>query len=308
MRPELNAILVIDKPEACSSAKAVAIVKRITGVRKIGHTGTLDPFATGVLVCCLNQATRLARFLLQGRKKYDAVLHLGIETDTQDKTGRIIAEAETKNCSQAQIAEAFDCFRGAIEQSPPAFSALKHAGVPLYKLARKGNPIFKPARVMQIYELRILKIAQPEVHFEVICSAGTYVRTLCADIGRKLGCGGHLKSLRRLQSSGFGIETALTLETLKERVNAGRLGESIVSMEAALTEIPAVIADQRVIENLLHGRPLTVADLPLTAPDDQPSTFVQVLDAGRRLKAVLEYGKSGQRYDYCCVFTSEIAE
>jgi tRNA pseudouridine55 synthase len=308
MRPELSGVLVLDKPPDCSSAKAVSIVKRMTGVRKIGHTGTLDPFATGVLVCCLNQATRLARFLLQGRKKYTAVLRLGIETDTQDGTGQIVGAAETPKCSPAQIAAAFERFQGTIEQQPPAFSALKHAGTPLYKLARQGQPVFKPARRVQIYELQILEITLPEVRFEVVCSAGTYVRTLCADIGRQLGCGGHLKSLRRLENSGFAIEAAMTLEELSGLVRAKRLHERIIPMETALQGMPTVVADRALVQALLHGRTLSTEDIPLMAGDDQPSTFVKVLDAEHRLTAVLEYGKSGQRYDYCCVFSSEIAE
>jgi tRNA pseudouridine55 synthase len=308
MRCELSGVLVLDKPPDCSSAKAVSIVKRLTGVRKIGHTGTLDPFATGVLVCCLNQATRLARFLVQGRKKYAAVLRLGIETDTQDGTGQVVRAADTLDCSPAQIAAAIERFEGTIEQQPPAFSALKHAGTPLYKLARQGQPIFKPARRVQVFGLRILKIALPEVHFEVVCGAGTYIRTLCADIGRQLGCGGHLKNLRRLESGGFAIESALTVEALEARVRAKRLHESVVPMEAALPGMPMVVADSGLIQALLHGRTLTREDIPLGAGADQRSTFVKVLDTAGRLTAVLEYGKSGQRYDYCCVFSNEIAK
>jgi tRNA pseudouridine55 synthase len=195
-----------------------------------------------------------------------------------------------------------------IEQQPPAFSALKHEGIPLYKLARQGQPIFKPARRVQVYVLQIQEIALPEVCFEVVCSAGTYVRTLCADIGRHLGCGGHLKSLRRIESSGFAIEMAMTLEELSGLVRAERLHENVVPMEAALQGIPSVVADPGVIQALLHGRTVTTEDIPLTGDADQRSTFVKVLDAGRRLAAVLEYGKSGKRYDYCCVFSREIAE
>ena len=207
-----NGIIIIDKPAGITSAKVVARLKEIVGARKVGHTGTLDPFATGVMICCLNRATRLARFFLSGDKKYKAVLCLGEETDTQDRTGKTISVCKDLEFSDKEIRDVFKEFEGPVAQMPPVFSSLKHKGTPLYKLARQGKPVQKPARQIVIHYLKISDSDLPEIHFEVSCSSGTYIRALCADIGKRLGCGGHLKSLRRIESCGFSIDQALDLE------------------------------------------------------------------------------------------------
>ena len=190
---EFSGIIVVDKPANITSARVVAVIKKRLGARKVGHTGTLDPFATGVLICCINKATKLARFFLQGWKKYTAVLHLGIETDTQDSTGSIISTSDRIDCSEKKIQSVIQQYEGTIEQFPPLYSALKYKGVALYKLARSGKPVQKPARRVFISYIKILEIRLPFIRFETFCSAGTYIRTLCADIGTSLGCGGHLK-------------------------------------------------------------------------------------------------------------------
>ena len=156
-----NGIIIIDKPTGMSSARVVAKVKGLLQTRKVGHTGTLDPFASGVLVCCLNQATKLARFLLQGTKSYEAVLKLGASTDTQDVTGKIIGQPASVEISEQQLLSAFERFKGAIDQHPPVYSALKHKGTPLYKLARSGRPVQKPPRRVHIYALDIGSIQLP---------------------------------------------------------------------------------------------------------------------------------------------------
>ena len=147
---KVSGILVVDKPAGLTSAKVVARVKKLLGARKVGHTGTLDPFATGVLICCINKATKLSRFFLKGWKKYTAVLHLGIETDTQDSTGSVISVVNAVALDERFIRTVFQQFEGTIEQVPPVYSALKHKGVPLYKLARNGKPVQKPARQVTI--------------------------------------------------------------------------------------------------------------------------------------------------------------
>ncbi len=184
---DLDGILVIDKPANLSSARVVAAVKKALKAGKAGHAGTLDPFAEGVLICCINQATRLAGFLLHGTKKYIAELKLGQETDTQDLTGTVVATANTVDYSPQTIQSVFESFKGSIEQLPPVYSALKHKGVPLYKLARRGQPVQKPPRQVQIYDICVDDVDLPYVRFEVSCSAGTYIRTLGADIGQKAG-------------------------------------------------------------------------------------------------------------------------
>jgi tRNA pseudouridine55 synthase len=306
---QLSGIIVVDKPPNISSAKVVANVKRLLHARKVGHAGTLDPFAEGVLICCINNATRLARFLLSGNKTYDATLKLGIETDTQDLTGKVIAVHPVIVGSEDSIKSVIQKFEGPIEQQPPVFSALKHRGTPLYKLARKGKPIQKPARQVYISKIKILEINLPLIRLEVLCSAGTYIRTLCADIGRQLGCGGHLLALKRVASSGFKIEQALTLQQLAERVAAGESRHLIVGMADALADMPACVADQNLIEKIRQGQHLKKSDVKIdgsieksTKQDEKRN--IKIVDGNNLLLAVLNYEKNTDRISYACVFTN----
>ena len=302
---ELNGIVAIDKPKDITSAKVVAHVKRLLNAKKVGHAGTLDPFAEGVLVCCINDATRLARFLLAGNKTYEATLKLGIETDTQDSTGSVTAENQAYDYPADTIRSVVKQFEGRIEQQPPVFSALKHKGTPLYKLARQGTPVQKPARSVHIASIRIFEITLPLIRFSVCCSAGTYIRTLCADIGKKLGCGGHLFALRRLESSGFKIQQAVSLPELEKLVSAGKYARFIVSMADALAEMPTCVADQDLIEKIRHGKTVAKKDLsfgPVSVKKDKEDFNIKVVDASNQLLAVLNYGKDPDRFSYACVF------
>jgi tRNA pseudouridine55 synthase len=302
----MNGIVVVNKPEGLSSARALARVKRLLQVRKAGHTGTLDPLARGVLVCCLNQATRLAGFLLESPKTYEAVLTLGIETDTQDSTGRITTARDATTVSEEDLRCVVQRYEGAYHQTPPVYSALKHDGVPLYALVRRGRVIQKPARTVFIYGIRVLAVDLPRVRFEVCCSAGTYVRTLCADIGRDLGCGGHLSALTRLASGGFTLGDALTLEELEDQVRRGAVRQVVIPMARALPEIPAVIASPLVAERVRTGRPLTVEDLGMEkTPTARPAgqrALLKLVNAHGGLLAVLEQPPGSHTLDYRCVF------
>ncbi len=307
IRPR-SGILVLDKPAGLSSAQALGRIKRLLGARKAGHAGTLDPFATGVLVCMLNQATRLGRFLLAGKKNYEAVLHLGIATDTQDSTGQIVDRHPVDGDITERLVETFRRFEGDLEQVPPAFSALKHQGVPLYKLARKGQPVQKPARRVRIDALQIEAVDLPEIRFRVTCSAGTYIRSLCADIGQALGCGGHLSKLRRTGSSGFGIEAAIGLRDLEDRVHGHQGDVPLISPAAALPGMEALIADETTTRKISTGGRLTVDDLPVPAAwaanahgSDGPR-YLKVIDSRERLWAVVTLERMAQHYEYCCVF------
>ncbi|MCP4111229.1 MAG: tRNA pseudouridine(55) synthase TruB [Desulfobacteraceae bacterium] len=303
----LNGLFVIDKPEDISSAAVVARLKKILGVRKAGHSGTLDPFATGVMVCCVNQATKLARFFLHSGKKYTAVLKLGVETDTQDSTGTVISRCEKVNFDEKKIKSVFEKFEGAIEQAPPIYSALKHKGVPLYKLARQGKPVQKPPRPVFISSLRISEINLPEISFEVSCSGGTYIRTLCADIGAELGCGGHLKELRRTESSGFSIDESVTLPELEKRVLSFRAGANehehlgMISMSEGLRNMPVHVADPDLAEKIAHGNIITTKNI-IPGKTEEPEGFIKVVDTDNNLLAVLTYKKDCKTYNYCCVF------
>ncbi len=301
----LSGVLVVDKPAGISSAKVVAIVKKVLSAKKVGHTGTLDPFATGVLVCCINHATKLAKFFLQGKKKYTALVHLGVETDTQDSTGIIISKCNKVHFSENKIRSVFKRFEGKIEQFPPIYSALKHKGVPLYKLARKGKPVQKPSRSVFISYIDILDLNLPFVRFEVLCSSGTYVRTLCSDIGTSLGCGGHLKELRRTESSQFTIQDAVTISELKELAKCGKISQRLINMTDALKDMKSVIANDDLTQKIFRGNIITSADI---SPDlvknftgDQEDIF-KVLNRENKLIAVLTFHKGKKRFNYNCVF------
>lgn len=291
-------IIIIDKPAGITSAGVVARVKRILKVKKAGHCGTLDPFATGVVIICVNRATKLAGFFLKDGKKYEATLELGKETDTQDPEGKVVSTCEVNDFSMETIRDAFKRFEGDIEQSPPAFSALKHEGTPLYKLARKGKPVQKPPRPVRISRLSILDVDLPEIRFEVECSAGTYVRTLAADIGTALGCGAYLKELRRTGSSGFSIKEALTISELEETASAGKIREKMIPMGGALRHMPVRIADSALEKKIMHGQRVAWDEIKPRTDEG----FLQVVDSENNLLAVMEYEKIGKTYNYCCVF------
>lgn len=301
MSLDQHGFVVIDKPENLSSAGVVSHVKRTLDAKKVGHAGTLDPFATGVMICCVNRATRLARFFLGGNKKYEALLHLGIETDTQDATGNRISESPVPDCSEAEIQDVFRAFTGPLDQMPPVYSALKHKGVPLYKHARRGKPIQKPARQIVVLALDITEIQLPYILFEVTCSAGTYIRTLGADIGKTLGCGGHLKKLRRTQSSGFFLADAMTLEAFERRAAGETFSRYAVGMTEALRYMPEWTADKDLKSKIINGVPLTQKDVILEKPQDK-GKFIKIIDAHRELLAVIEQNETPGEYHYCCVF------
>lgn len=299
MADETSGILVVDKPASLTSAQVVARVKRMTRAKKVGHTGTLDPFATGVMVCCLNRATRLAAFFLHGDKAYDAVMTLGARTDTQDATGTVLSgdPDAAGRLTETEIWNALAQFQGEIDQVPPVYSALKHEGVPLYRLARSGRAVEKPARRVRIDEITVESITGAEVRFSVACSAGTYLRTLCHDVGEILGCGAHLKALRRTRSGGFSIDEAAPLEQLRKLADRGTMGERIIPMTEALRDMPSHRADAALTAKIGYGTPLAAADIPPTGA----SGPVKVIGADHRLLAVVQ-PKAGGRYDYCCVF------
>jgi tRNA pseudouridine55 synthase len=209
-----DGILLVDKPPRLTSHDVVDAVRRNFGFKKVGHCGTLDPLATGLLILVLGRATKLSEKLLSDNKDYEGMLRLGVSTDSQDADGKTTKTSEVPALTEEQINDAFRKFVGDIYQTPPMVSAIKHEGRPLYKLARKGIEVERKPRLIHIFDLRVLKIALPDIDFRLRCTKGTYVRTLCADIGDVLGCGGHLAQLRRTRSGNFSIENAHTLPTI----------------------------------------------------------------------------------------------
>ncbi|MFQ5586774.1 MAG: tRNA pseudouridine(55) synthase TruB [Thermodesulfobacteriota bacterium] len=208
----LAGILVIDKPGGMTSHDVVMKVRRTLEVRKVGHTGTLDPMATGVLPLCIGGATKIASFLESGEKGYTATIRFGVETDSYDAEGKVVAESDTSDISDERVLEALTHFKGRIEQIPPMFSAVKVGGTPLYKLARKGITVQRRAREVEICRLDVEKIDMPFLTVHIACSKGTYIRSLSHDIGMTVGCGAHLAALRRTKSGNFTLDDATTLD------------------------------------------------------------------------------------------------
>jgi tRNA pseudouridine55 synthase len=234
---QMNGFIIVDKPAGMTSHDVVNAVRRMTGLQKVGHTGTLDPFATGVLPIAIGEGTKAIPFLDEARKEYRAVLRLGETTDTQDLTGDLIESRDFRGITRESINEVAHCFTGRISQIPPMFSALKHKGVPLYKLARRGHEIIREPREIEVYSLAIERIDLPEVSFTVNCSRGTYVRTLAHDMGVSLGCGAHLIRLQRTVSGPFDLTMAMSLDRLAALTSTGKVGAVIITPYDALAHL-----------------------------------------------------------------------
>ena len=235
----MTGIICLDKPCDMTSFMAVKRASRLLGVKKAGHTGTLDPMATGVLVIMLGHCTRFIELLPEHKKSYTARVKLGLTTDTLDITGEILSESEV-NVTLQQLLSVAEKFKGEILQTPPMYSALKKDGERLYDLARKGIEIERESRKITIEKLEIYDFNGTEFSMDVTCSAGTYIRSLCDDIGRDLGCGAVMTELRRTEANGFCIEKSVTLEELEKLVSENRVDEVITSVETALMSYPEI--------------------------------------------------------------------
>ncbi|MCC6502112.1 MAG: tRNA pseudouridine(55) synthase TruB [Deltaproteobacteria bacterium] len=222
-------VLVIDKPQGWTSHDVVAHVKRKLKAKKVGHLGTLDPLATGVLVLVIDGATKCSNLLDTGAKEYVAMLKLGEETDTYDREGKIVASADASAVTDEAVRRGLDNFRGRIKQVPPMYSAIKSGGTPLYKLARKGVTIEREAREVEIYNLDVVRIDLPIVEFRALCSRGTYLRSICHDLGVLLGVGAHLVELRRTASGSFSID-----EAAGPGMSGEELSRKIIPLDEAL--------------------------------------------------------------------------
>lgn len=254
----MDGILVIRKEKGYTSHDVVAKLRGILHMKKIGHTGTLDPDAEGVLPVALGRGTRLVELLTEKQKTYETVLHLGVVTDTQDMTGTVL-ETKPVNVTEEQVREAAASFVGDKLQIPPMYSALKVNGRKLYELAREGKTVERKPRPVTFYEIRILDMQLPKVRLSVTCSKGTYIRTLCHDIGEKLGCGGAMEELLRTRSGNFTLEESMTLSQVEEAVKDGTIEEKLVSIEDVLSGYPAVYATGEGDRLLQNGNPLTEA-------------------------------------------------
>ena len=250
-----NGILLLDKPSGITSNAALGRAKRILGIRKAGHTGTLDPMASGLLVLCFGEATKVSAFLLDADKAYEAELHLGVETDSEDAEGEVTAERDVPALNESTIEKVLDRFRGPIEQIPPMHSALKHKGQRLYELARKGETVERPPRSVTIHELKLLEVNLPKLRIDVRCSKGTYVRSLARDIGQSLDCGAHLSGLRRTLSAPFHIDAAISLESLDE-LDRDQARALLLPPDRALEHLPEVRLEDDQVRRVRLGQKL----------------------------------------------------
>ena len=251
--PIMDGVLLVDKPAGMSSAEVVRRIKAKVKPARVGHLGTLDPFATGLLPILVGQGTKLAPFLEKGDKEYQGTIALGAETDTLDRCGEIVRVAPVPALDRALLAEVAARFIGRIEQVPPVFSAIKRDGVPLYKLARRGGAVEPaPSRTVEIISLELGLADRSSIRFNVVCSPGTYVRSLARDLGIALGGAAHLAELRRLRGSGFSIADACSLDDALARIESGD-SSALIGMREALAAMVEVSVDESVRKRLFNG-------------------------------------------------------
>ena len=261
----INGIVILDKATGLSSNAALQQVKKLYEANKAGHTGSLDPLATGVLPLCLGEATKVSQFLLNSDKRYRTKIKLGERTDSGDKTGIVIQSIADFSVSEAGIEKELDAFRGEIEQLPPMHSALKVDGVPLYKMARKGIKIGREKRKVTIYEINLLNIAEDIIELDITCSKGTYIRTNADDLGQALGCGANITELRRTQAGVFREEDCKDIEALSDlKVQGGLevIDEQLIPMDQAIAELPEVNLPSVTASHLKNGQAVVVRHLP----------------------------------------------
>ena len=282
-----DGILLVDKGEGETSFGVVRKIRGVLGIKKVGHAGTLDPFATGLLVILTGQGTKLAPYIMTGSKTYRGTLRLGVETDTQDPTGQRISTRPVPDFSLEEIQQNASDFMGEIEQVPPAFSAVRYQGKRAYALARKGIGIELEKRKVRIYALDILGAELPEVTFQVVCSGGTYVRTLAADLGRRMSTGAHLKVLRRLGSAPFLVQDAVKSSWIGSCMGASDLEGRIISLRGALPGMEEVSTSGAMAQKIRNGYRPRWKELTGKVPDGFPGAPVKIV-CGQDLVAIAE--------------------
>ena len=284
--------MIIDKPSGMTSHDVVARVRRLLGIRQIGHFGTLDPFATGVLPLSVGRATRFAQFYLKSRKSYEGTIRLGFSTDTYDGTGTPSSDESPVSVKPEEIEKLFREFTGRLMQTPPPYSAKRIGGVRAYHLARQNKPVQLEPVEVEIYALEMVSFDGIRARFAVECSGGTYVRSLAHDIGQRLGCGAHLEGLRRTTVAEFMLDKSVTLESLEEAVREGKLEECIVPLEALLPDCPELIVRGREEKSVRHGHKFELAQIERFGRGtgrEQSVSLLKIMDPDHRLIAVARH-------------------
>ena len=267
----MDGILNINKPGGRTSFSIVAMVRRLSGEQRVGHAGTLDPLATGVLPVCLGRATRVIEFLVNTTKAYRAEIELGVATDTYDASGKITQAEDSTGINRRQLESALTSYRGLIEQTPPMYSAVKYQGKPLYKLARAGINIERKSRQVRIHRLELIDWQPPIITIEVVCGKGTYIRSLAHDLGQTLGCGAHLKSLVRLRCGFFNIKDAVPLPRLEDAFHQGYWRHFVYPVDVVLSYWTAMVVSDNTGQAMRNGSPLAFKCTPGAGYHEQPS-------------------------------------
>ncbi|MBP1991290.1 tRNA pseudouridine(55) synthase TruB [Paenibacillus eucommiae] len=288
----LEGVLPVLKPEKFTSHDVVAKARRILGIKRIGHTGTLDPAVTGVLPLCIGRATRMVEYIQELPKVYEAVLLIGISTDTEDLTGTVLQELEQVTLLEKDIQSVFHSFLGEIEQTPPMYSAVKVDGKRLYELAREGKFIERSSRKVMIHDIQILDVdvslKHPEVRFRVKCSKGTYIRTLCADLGKALGYPSVMKHLIRTSTGNIDIEQCLSFEQIEQYKAEGTLERYLIPLDVAVSHLPAVGLSSLQAEHALQGKSIAWQGSPLgDSPND--SALCRVYDPNHKFLGLFQW-------------------
>jgi tRNA pseudouridine55 synthase len=293
-KPEISGVLVIDKPAGITSHDVVARVRKILHQRQVGHFGTLDPFATGVLPVSVGKATRFAQFYLKSRKAYEGTIHFGFSTDTYDATGEATSEAVAVAPEASVLEDHFHQFTGRLLQMPPPYSAKRVGGVRAYELARQHKPVILTPVEVEIYALELLSLQGAQVRFAVECSGGTYVRSLAHDLGQKLGCGAYLAGLRRTAVAEFSLDRAVTLESLQDAAEQANLESCVVRLEALLPDCPELLVRGREEISVRHGHAFELAQALRPGRGGPPgvapaASLLKILGHERRLIAVARH-------------------
>lgn len=284
----MDGILNINKPPGVTSFGVVAIIRRLSGERRVGHTGTLDPDATGVLPVCLGRGTRIIEFLTDTDKTYRASIVLGVATDTYDSSGSSTRQGDPSNIDHLLLESTLDSFRGTIRQTPPMYSAVKHRGKPLYHLARLGITIERKSRTVHVHRLELVDWKSPIATLEIECSKGTYIRSLANDLGDSLGCGAHLANLVRIRSGDFHIEDSISLDQLEDAFRNGYCERYLYPVDAVLQDYQAVVVDEVGEHSVKQGSPLKL-DLDINSAAITGIQYCRAYAVDGRFLGMLRY-------------------
>lgn len=296
-KERLEGVLPVMKPAGWTSHDVVAKVRRLVGMKRIGHTGTLDPQVTGVLPLCLGRATRIVEYIQDLPKEYEATVVIGLATDTEDLTGQVIDRANSVTVTEADLRAVLPAFVGEIEQVPPMYSAVKIDGKRLYEIARSGKQVERKARTVTIFELELLgmnlQAEKPELTFRVMCSKGTYIRTLCVDLGRKLGYPAAMKRLVRTRTGHIGLADTLDLDQIAELADSGRLQERLIPSDRAIAHLPCVKLPDHLAVQASQGRFIHLSSASESLQDQDGKT-VRVYDTADRFIGLFQWEKTKQ--------------